>query len=1012
MKLSVSLVAAAQVLGALGLPGMNVKHIADAKKQDIVTWDEHSLFVHGERVMIFSGEAHPYRLPVPSLWSDVFQKVKALGFNCVSFYVDWALLEGKRGDLSADGVFDLQPFFDAAQDAGLYLIARPGPYINAEVSGGGFPGWLARLRGLLRTRSPDYLEATDNYMSYVCGLIAKAQITNGGPVILFQPENEYTVSASDYTPFPDDEYMQYVENQALNAGIVVPLLSNDASPDAHNVPGTGVGQVDIYGHDGYPLGFDCAAPTTWPSGDLPTDYHELHEEQSPTTPYSITEFQGGSFDPWGGYGFEMCAALLNMEFERVFYKNNYAAGVAIMNLYMIFGGTNWGNLGHPGGYTSYDYGAAIKEDRTVTREKYSELKLQATFMSTNIQYLTTSPGNATVGVYSSNADITVTPLLANQTFGDASFFVVRHTDYSSTASTEYTVTLPTSEGDLSLPRTSGTLTLMGRDSKMMATDYDVQGARLLYTTADIFTDQKSADGAVLVVYAETGEYNEFSLQSSGTGVKTLEKGGDYTVLGGNSSSSAYVTVGWTAAHDRSVFQIGNVTVYALNRNSAYNYWVTNLGSKNSNVVINGPYLVRSANLSQGALSIKADFNKSAPVEIISAPSAVSKLSVNDKALRLTKSGSTLTAHVNMTIPDVALPDLSKLTWHSIDSLPEIQSGYDDSKWTKADILYSNNTYQPLIAPVSTYASDYGYHTGVLVYRGHFNSSGTENSFSIYTEGGDGYGSSVWLDDTFIGSWLGDGGDDSHGETYTLNATLEAGSEHVFTVVVDQTGHDENYDPGANEMSAPRGVVGWSLNSYTDAYSTGTWVDWKLTGNLGGEDYRSRQKGPLNEGGLYAERQGYHLPASPFASWPVGSPLDGLDAPGVRFYMAELELDLADKYPDWDVPLAFTFGNDTSAAATGAYRAQLYVNGWQFGKLASDVGPQLSFPVPQGILRYGSGGSGGNGTKNYVGLAVWALEEAGARVPSLALTHETPVWTGRDAVVDVPLETWTERPGAY
>lgn len=23
----------------------------------------------------------------------------------------------------------------------------------------------------------------------------------------------------------------------------------------------------------------------------------------------------------------------------------------------IFGGTNWGNLGHPNGYTSYDYGA-------------------------------------------------------------------------------------------------------------------------------------------------------------------------------------------------------------------------------------------------------------------------------------------------------------------------------------------------------------------------------------------------------------------------------------------------------------------------------------------------------------------------------------------------------------------------------------------------------------------------------------------------------------------------------
>lgn len=29
--------------------------------QDLVTWDEHSLFVRGERIMIYSGEFHPFR---------------------------------------------------------------------------------------------------------------------------------------------------------------------------------------------------------------------------------------------------------------------------------------------------------------------------------------------------------------------------------------------------------------------------------------------------------------------------------------------------------------------------------------------------------------------------------------------------------------------------------------------------------------------------------------------------------------------------------------------------------------------------------------------------------------------------------------------------------------------------------------------------------------------------------------------------------------------------------------
>jgi hypothetical protein len=38
-------------------------------------------------------------------------------------------------------------------------------------------------------------------------------------------------------------------------------------------------------------------------------------------------------DNW--QGFDQCAVLLNMEFERVFYKNNFAAGVELLSIYMI-----------------------------------------------------------------------------------------------------------------------------------------------------------------------------------------------------------------------------------------------------------------------------------------------------------------------------------------------------------------------------------------------------------------------------------------------------------------------------------------------------------------------------------------------------------------------------------------------------------------------------------------------------------------------------------------------------
>lgn len=117
-------------------------------------------------------------LPVPSLYLDVFQKIKALGFNTVSFYVDWALLEGKPGSFSAEGIFDLNPFFDAAKEAGIYLIARPGPYINAEASGGGFPGWLSRVRGQLRTRARDFMEPANRYAFHDPSSSIRSSLTN------------------------------------------------------------------------------------------------------------------------------------------------------------------------------------------------------------------------------------------------------------------------------------------------------------------------------------------------------------------------------------------------------------------------------------------------------------------------------------------------------------------------------------------------------------------------------------------------------------------------------------------------------------------------------------------------------------------------------------------------------------------------------------------------------------------------------------------------------------------
>lgn len=61
-----------------------------------------------------------------------------------------------------------------------------------------------------------------------------------------------------------------------------------------------------------------------------------------------------------------------------------------------------------GVYTSYDYGSAIKEDRTVARQKYSEAKLIANFVAASPQYLTSTPGYVTNTSFVNNGAVSVT----------------------------------------------------------------------------------------------------------------------------------------------------------------------------------------------------------------------------------------------------------------------------------------------------------------------------------------------------------------------------------------------------------------------------------------------------------------------------------------------------------------------------------------------------------------------------------------------------------------------------
>src|SRR6266581_3377495 len=138
-----------------------------------VSFDGYSFLIDGQRTYIWSGEFHYFRLPSPDLWLDIFQKMKAAGFNAASIYFDWGYHSPAPGVYDFTGVRNVDKLLDMAQKAGIYVIARPAPYINAEVDGGGLPGWMSAKPGANRSNDPQFLKYSDEWMTQIDRILAR-----------------------------------------------------------------------------------------------------------------------------------------------------------------------------------------------------------------------------------------------------------------------------------------------------------------------------------------------------------------------------------------------------------------------------------------------------------------------------------------------------------------------------------------------------------------------------------------------------------------------------------------------------------------------------------------------------------------------------------------------------------------------------------------------------------------------------------------------------------------------
>lgn len=323
------------------------------------------------------------------------------------------------------------------------MIARAGPYCNAETSAGGFALWASNGQmGSTRTSASSYYDRWYPWIQEIGKIIAANQITNGGPVILNQHENELqeTIHSADNTVV---KYMEQIKAAFSDAGIIVPSTHNEKgmrsmswSTDYQDVGGA----VNIYGLDSYPGGLSCTNPNS--GFNLVRTYYQWFQNYSSSQPEYLPEFEGGWFSAWGGSFYDQCSTELSPEFADVYYKNNIGSRVTLHNIYMVMGATSWGQSAAPVVYTSYDYSAPMRETREI-RDKLKQTKLIGLFTRVSSGLLQTQmEGNGTG--YTSDASIYTWALRNPETH--AGFYVLAHSTSSSRAVTTTSLNVNTSAG--------------------------------------------------------------------------------------------------------------------------------------------------------------------------------------------------------------------------------------------------------------------------------------------------------------------------------------------------------------------------------------------------------------------------------------------------------------------------------------------------------------------------------------------------------------------------------------
>ncbi len=308
----------------------------------------------GRRFQIRCGEIHAARVPRP-YWRQRLQMAKAMGLNTVCAYLFWNQIEPEPGKFDWHGQADMAAFCRLAQQEGLWVILRPGPYACAEWDEGGLPWWLLQYDDIrLRSRDPRFLNAAKEYLKQVGKKLAPLQITRGGPILMVQVENEYGSFGQD------KEYLGELRQALIDDGFNVPLFCCDPPSVLKEGWRPDLFPVVNFGSD-------------------PAGAFKALREILPQGPLMCGEFYPGWFDTWGSPHHRGNEARYLGDLEYMLRHDES------FSIYMVHGGTTfglWSGADRPfkPDTSSYDYDAPISEAGWPTEKFFKTRALFARFL--------------------------------------------------------------------------------------------------------------------------------------------------------------------------------------------------------------------------------------------------------------------------------------------------------------------------------------------------------------------------------------------------------------------------------------------------------------------------------------------------------------------------------------------------------------------------------------------------------------------------------------------------------